>query len=173
MALLTPPSLRSLASRSQHFRIAAPGKRMRWLSAAASESSAPSSSKSTTTISGLASSSRKKNADSQNYAIRVGAPFVLFSVLAAWVVSNALDGRIREMETAKGKASKSLRQAALEAEHEDMMERLNKIVEEDFDNTKRIKRPEEVLAERRAERERRNRWYNRAWRAVVGESKPK
>jgi hypothetical protein len=52
-------------------------------------------------------------------------------------------------------------------EHDEMLERLNKIVAKDFDNTKRIKRPQEVLEERRLERERRNRWYRRLYRWVM------
>lgn len=103
-----------------------------------------------------------------NTLLRVGAPFVLFSVLAAWVISNALDGKLKEMEASQGKTSKSIRQAALEQEHDEMLERLNKIVEQDFDNTKRIKRPHEVLEERRRERERRNAWHRRLYRSVFG-----
>jgi hypothetical protein len=109
----------------------------------------------------------------RNLMLTAGVPFVLFSVLAAWVVSNAVDGKLKEMELSQGKSSQSLRQAKLEEEHEDMMERLGKIVETDFDNTKRIKRPNEILEERRLERERRNAWHRRAWRAVTGaENKP-
>lgn len=100
--------------------------------------------------------------------LTAGVPFVLFSVLAAWVVSNAIDGKLKEKELSEGKSSMSLRQAKLEEEHEDMMERLGKIVATDFDNTKRIKRPNEILEERRLERERRNAWHRRAWRAVTG-----
>ncbi|KAL7556754.1 hypothetical protein ACA910_008088 [Epithemia clementina (nom. ined.)] len=107
----------------------------------------------------------------KNLLVKVGAPFVLFSILAAWVVSNALDGKLRELEASQGKVSKSLRQAALEAEHEEMMERLNKIVQSDFDNTKRIKRPHEVLEERRLEREKRNAWHRRLYRAIFGEKR--
>jgi hypothetical protein len=103
----------------------------------------------------------------KNVGIKAGVPFVLFSVLAAWVVSNALDGKLKEMEVSQGKSSKSLRQAKLEVEHDEMLERLNKIVAKDFDNTKRIKRPQEVLEERRLERERRNRWYRRLYRWVM------
>ena len=106
-----------------------------------------------------------------NLMLRVGAPFVLFSVLAAWVVSSALDGKLKEMEASQGKSSISIRQAALEQEHDEMMERLNKIVANDFDNTKRIKRPHEVLEERRKERERRNAWHRRAYRAIFGGNK--
>ena len=81
------------------------------------------------------------------------------------MVSHALDGKLKEMETAQGKTSKSLRQAALDSEHDEMMERLNKIVEDDsFDNTKRIKRPHEILEERRLERERKNAWHRRLYR---------
>jgi hypothetical protein len=104
----------------------------------------------------------------RNLMVSAGIPFVLFSVLAAWVVSNAVDGKLKEMELSQGKSSQSIRQAKLEEEHEDMMERLGKIVETDFDNTKRIKRPNEILEERRLDRERRNAWHRRAWRAVTG-----
>jgi hypothetical protein len=97
----------------------------------------------------------------------------LFSVLAAWVVSNAIDGKLKEMEASQGKTSKSIRQAALEQEHDEMMERLNKIVAQDFDNQKRIKRPHEVLEERRRERERRNAWHRRMYRAVFGDKEEK
>lgn len=97
--------------------------------------------------------------------VKAGLPLVLFSVLAAWVVSNAYAGKLREMETAQGRVSKSVRQAILEEEHDEMMERLSKIVANtDFDNTKRIKRPEEVLEERRLARERRNAWHRRLYR---------
>lgn len=105
----------------------------------------------------------------KNLLVKAGLPFVLFSVLASWVVSNALDGKLKEMEASQGKTSKSIRQAKMEEEHEEMMERLNKIVAADFDNTKRIKRPHEVLEERRLERERRNAWHRRLYRWVAGE----
>lgn len=98
---------------------------------------------------------------------RAGIPMVLFSILSAWVVGNAYGGKLREMEVAQGKASISLRQAALEAEHDEMMERLSKIVASDFDNTKRIKRPEEILEERRLERQRRNAWHRRFYRWIT------
>lgn len=64
---------------------------------------------------------------------------------------------------------RSERQHLLEQEHDDMMEKLNHIVAQDFDNTKRIERPEEVLARRRKERESRNVWYRRYWRALRGQ----
>lgn len=115
----------------------------------------------------------KKDEQSKNLMIKAGLPFVFFSVLASWVVSNAIGGKLKERELSHGMSSKSLRQAKLEEEHEEMMERLNKIVEQDFDNTKRIKRPHEVLEERRKEREARNKWYRRWYRAVVGESNDK
>lgn len=107
---------------------------------------------------------RKTKVDNRQEMLRAGLPFVLFSILGAWVVSRALQGKLREMEAAQGKASKSLRQAAMESEHDEMMERLNKIVSTDFDNTKRIKRPHEILEERRLERERKNAWYRRLYR---------
>lgn len=105
---------------------------------------------------------------SPNLVVKAGLPFILFSVLASWVVSNALDGKLKEQEVSQGKASISLRQAKLKEEHDEMMERLNKLVQADFDNTKRIKRPHEILEERRLERERRNKWYRRWWRAIKG-----
>jgi hypothetical protein len=101
--------------------------------------------------------------------IKAGLPFVLFSVLASWVVSNALEGKIRESEASQGKASKSIRQHQMEQEQNEIMERIGFITKQDFDNTKRIQRPHEVLEERRKERERRNVWYRRAWRWVTGE----
>jgi hypothetical protein len=119
----------------------------------------------------FADPNKKKGKDGKkerNLMLTAGVPFVLFSVLAAWVVSNALDGKLKEKELSEGKSSKSLRQAKMEEEHEDMMDRLGKIVATDFDNTKRIKRPNEILEERRQERERRNAWHRRAWRAVTG-----
>lgn len=96
--------------------------------------------------------------------LRAGVPFVLFSILASWVVGQAYGGKLREMEASQGKQSKSLRQAAMEEEHDEMMDRLGKIVEQDFDNTKRIKRPHEILEERRRERERKNSWHRRLYR---------
>ena len=106
----------------------------------------------------------KTKVDHRHEMVRAGLPFVLFSILGAWVVSRALQGKLKEMETAQGKASKSIRQAAMESEHDEMMDRLNQIVATEFDNTKRIKRPHEILEERRLERERKNAWYRRLYR---------
>ena len=64
---------------------------------------------------------------------------------------------------------RSERQARLEKEQEDMMSKINKVRKTEFDNTKRIERPEEILERRRKERERRNRWYKRTWRYVTGQ----
>lgn len=112
----------------------------------------------------------KKEEQKKNLLIKAGLPFVFFSVLASWVVSSAIGGKLKERELSRGLESKSIRQAKLEEEHEEMIERLNKIVETDFDNTKRIKRPHEILEERRKERKSRNRWYRRLYRAVIGDS---
>lgn len=109
------------------------------------------------------------NSPSKPLWIKAGLPFVLFSVLASWVVSQALDGRLKEQEASQGKASKSIRQHQMEQEQNEIMERIGFIAKQDFDNTKRIQRPHEVLEERRKERERRNVWYRRAWRWVKGE----
>jgi hypothetical protein len=92
----------------------------------------------------------------------------LFSVLASWVVANALEGKLKEMEASQGKVSKSLRQYHMEQEQNEIMERIGFIAKQDFDNTKRIQRPHEILEERRKERERRNVWYRRAWRWIRG-----
>ena len=111
---------------------------------------------------------KKKKKTKQHQLLTAGLPFVFFSVLAAWVVSNALQGKLKERETAHGVTSQSLRQASLQVEHDEMMEKMNKIVaSQDFDNTKRIKRPEEILQERKRERERRNAWYRRLYRWVL------
>jgi len=57
----------------------------------------------------------------------------------------------------------------MDKEHEEMMDKLNNMMKKDFDNTKRIERPDEVLARRRNEREARNVWYQRIWRNVTGQ----
>ena len=49
-----------------------------------------------------------------------------------------------------------------------MVEKLNHFVNQEFDNTKRIQRPEEVLEQRRQEREKRNVWYRRFGRWITG-----
>lgn len=63
------------------------------------------------------------------------------------------------------------RQARLEEEREDMIRKMQKAVNADFDNTKRIERPEEILERRRKEREERNRWYRRLGRWIRGEER--
>lgn len=116
----------------------------------------------------LMNKKKKKKKTKQHQLLTAGLPFVFFSVLAAWVVSNALQGKLKERETAHGVTSQSLRQASLQVEHDETMEKMNKIVaSQDFDNTKRIKRPEEILQERKRERERRNAWYRRLYRWVL------
>ncbi|KAL7478175.1 hypothetical protein ACHAWX_000115 [Stephanocyclus meneghinianus] len=102
--------------------------------------------------------------------IKAGLPFLLFSVGASYVLKSAVEGKNLEREKAKGLISKSERQARLEAEKDQMMEKLNKrIKSQDFDNTKRIERPEEILERRKREREERNRWYKRTWRWITGQ----
>ena len=73
------------------------------------------------------------------------------------------DGNLRDS------TARSERQHLLEKEHDEMMDKLNRVVSQDFDNTKRIERPEEVLARRRKEREARNAWYRRYWRYLRGQ----
>ena len=123
----------------------------------------------TGTTTGTSSSNSSSHYHNSLQIVRVGLPLILFSVLSAWVVSNAYGGKLKELEVAQGKTSISIRQAALEAEHTEMLERLNHIVQSDYDNTKRIQRPEEVLEQRRLERQRRNVWYRRWYRAVTGQ----
>lgn len=101
--------------------------------------------------------------------VKAGLPLILFSVGASLVVKSAVDGQIREREASKGQVSKSERQARMEREREDMVTKINKtIVPREFDNTKRIERPEEILERRKMERERRNKWYRRTWRLLTG-----
>uniref|UniRef100_A0A6V2QB68 Transmembrane protein n=2 Tax=Ditylum brightwellii TaxID=49249 RepID=A0A6V2QB68_9STRA len=100
--------------------------------------------------------------------VKAGLPLILFSIGSAFVLKSALEGKTKERDASKGAISKSERQARMEAEKDDMMEKLNKKMKQDFDNTKRIERPEEILERRRLEREKRNRWYNRLGRLIVG-----
>jgi len=99
--------------------------------------------------------------------VKAGLPLILFSVGASYVLKDAIEGKNKERDAAKGASSKSDRQARMEREQEDMMEKINRNMAKDFDNTRRIERPEEILERRKMERERRNRWYRRAWRWVT------
>lgn len=92
---------------------------------------------------------------------------MMFCVGASYVVKSGIEGKQKESDTAKGVVSKSERQARLEREQNDMLSKINKIRKTDFDNTKRIERPEEILERRKKEREMRNVWYKRAWRTVT------
>jgi len=84
------------------------------------------------------------------------------------VLKSAVEGKNIERDKSKGLVSKSERQARLDSEKDDMMEKLNKKwKKQDLDNTKRIERPEEILERRKKEREDRNRWHRRAWRWVT------
>jgi hypothetical protein len=125
---------------------------------------------------------------------KAGLPLLLFSGLGVWVVANGIDGRNKERDAFQGRISKcvfrvlavtkhpgdftlhflslfvcrSERQAVMEKEHDDMMDKLSDIVAQDFDNTKRIERPEEILARRKKDREARNVWYRRWGRLLIG-----
>mmetsp|Transcript_8329 Transcript_8329/g.15060 ORF Transcript_8329/g.15060 Transcript_8329/m.15060 type:complete len:158 (-) Transcript_8329:316-789(-) len=100
--------------------------------------------------------------------VKAGLPFLLFSVGASLVLKNGLEGKNIERDKSRGFVTKSERQARLDSERDDMMEKLNKRIKTvDFDNTKRIERPEEILDRRMKEREDRNKWYNRTWRFVT------
>jgi hypothetical protein len=57
----------------------------------------------------------------------------------------------------------------MDEEKDDMMKKLDKKMKEPFDNTKRIERPEEILERRRMERDRRNVWYRRLGRFIIGQ----
>mmetsp|Transcript_21683 Transcript_21683/g.53790 ORF Transcript_21683/g.53790 Transcript_21683/m.53790 type:complete len:157 (+) Transcript_21683:145-615(+) len=103
------------------------------------------------------------------HVVKAGLPLFLFCGLGVWVVSNGIDGKNKERDAFQGRISKSERQAVMDKEHDEMMGKLNKFMKEDFDNTKRIERPDEVLARRRKEREARNVWYKRLWRNVTGQ----
>ena len=56
--------------------------------------------------------SRQKQLSGPRQLVQAGLPLVLFALLSAWVVRNAYDGKLRELEASQGKASKSVRQAA-------------------------------------------------------------
>lgn len=99
--------------------------------------------------------------------IKAGLPLIIFSVGASYVVKNAVEGKLKESDASKKFVSKSERQARLEKEQEDMLSKITKIRKTDFNNTKRIERPEEILERRKMERERRNKWWRRAWRSVT------
>merc|ERR1712003_574865 len=74
--------------------------------------------------------------------VRAGLPLLIFSVGASLVLKSAVEGKNIERDKSKGLISKSERQARLDAERDDMVEKLNKRIKtEDFDNTKRIERP--------------------------------
>lgn len=105
----------------------------------------------------------------RQHFLRAGLPFLLFSVGAFWVVQNAIDGKLKERAISRREVSQSERQAFMEEEHDDIMEKMTKAVKKDFDNTKRIERPEDILARRKAERDLRNVWYRRWWRSVKGD----
>lgn len=100
--------------------------------------------------------------------VTAGLPFLLFSVGASFVLKSAVEGKNKERDKSSGLISKSERKARLDAERDAMVHKLNKRMETvDFDNTKRIERPEEILEKRKQEREDRNKWYKRTWRWVT------
>lgn len=114
----------------------------------------------------MLSTKAKRKQDGSLYMFRAGAPMILFCGLGVWVVSNGIEGKNKERDAAQGRLSVSERQAMMAKEHDDLVERMNHVISKDFDNTKRIERPEEILARRRKEREARNVWYKRWWRSI-------
>ena len=115
------------------------------------------------------SSSTKKKEEGSLHLFRAGVPMLLFCGLGVWVVSNGIEGKNKERDAAQGRLSVSERQAMMNKEHSDMMQKMTHIVGQDFDNTKRIERPDEVLSRRRKERESRNVWYKRWWHSIRGQ----
>lgn len=103
------------------------------------------------------------------HLVQAGLPLLLFCCLGVWVVSSGIDGKNKERDAFQGRISKSERQVVMDKEHDDMMNKLNRMMKQDFDNTKRIERPDEVLARRRKEREAQKVWYRRIWRNVTGQ----
>ena len=83
------------------------------------------------------------------------------------MLKSGIEGKQKESDMAKGVVSKSERKARLEKEQNNMLEKINKVRKTDFDNTRRIERPEEILERRKQERAKRNIWYRRAWRTVT------
>ncbi|KAL3929884.1 MAG: hypothetical protein SGBAC_012012 [Bacillariaceae sp.] len=112
----------------------------------------------------------KRKQDGSLHMFRAGAPMILFCGLGVWVVSNGIDGKNKERDASQGRLSVSERQAMMSKEHDDLVERMNTVISKDFDNTKRIERPDEILARRRKEREARSVWYKRWWRSIRGQS---
>ncbi len=111
------------------------------------------------------------SASSFHLFVKAGLPLLLFSVGASIMLKSGVEGKNIERDKSKGFVSKSERQARLDAERDQMMEKLNKRIKtQDFDNTKRIERPEEILERRKKEREDRNRWYKRTWRWLSGQT---
>ena len=116
-------------------------------------------------------SSLPPSASNFHLFVKAGLPLLLFSVGASVMLKSGVEGKNIERDKSKGFVSKSERQARLDAERDQMMEKLNKRIKtQDFDNTKRIERPEEILERRKKERENRNRWYKRTWRWLAGQS---
>lgn len=58
----------------------------------------------------------------------------------------------------------------MDQEKDQMMKKMQVHLRKGFDNTKRIERPEEVLARRKKERDERNKWYRRLGRWWRGEN---
>lgn len=113
--------------------------------------------------------STRKSLTSTHVFIKAGLPMILFAVGATFVLQSAIEGKNKEREVSRGQLSKSERQAKMETEHADMMQKIQTVRTTDFDNTKRIERPEEVLERRRQERAKKNIWYRRWSRYLTGQ----
>mmetsp|Transcript_873 Transcript_873/g.1816 ORF Transcript_873/g.1816 Transcript_873/m.1816 type:complete len:163 (+) Transcript_873:242-730(+) len=151
-----PPSSASLKAFQDQYKFVATNKK-------------PKPNNATTTS--LRTPMQPQQPSSLHLFVRAGLPFLLFSIGASLVLKSAVEGKNAEREKSSGLVSKSERRAQLDAERDNMMEKLNKRIKTvDFDNTKRIERPEEILERRKKEREDRNRWYKRTWRWVTRQS---
>jgi hypothetical protein len=118
-----------------------------------------------------ASSRLSTSASNFHLFVKAGLPLLLFSVGASIMLKSGVEGKNIERDKSKGFVTKSERQARLDAERDQMIEKLNKRIKtQDFDNTKRIERPEEILERRKKEREDRNKWYKRTWRWLSGQT---
>ena len=58
--------------------------------------------------------------------VRAGLPLLIFAVGGSYVLKSAVEGKNTERDKSRGLISKSERQARLDAERDDMVEKLNK-----------------------------------------------
>ena len=93
--------------------------------------------------------------------IRQGLPTIGFVILGAYSLSVFVEGKNKAIDLSRGK-SVSEREAEVEKEYKKILAKLPK----DFDNTKRVQRPDDLyriekekfLKKRAAERKEKGRW---------------